>query len=180
MAEKAQRNKALAKIFLVFSIMVAAISLAISIYLGGQMKTVNKLASALERDDYRIFADCVFEADLNGFDEAWFDSFRASLFSEHGISEDEKIRVKYKFTSRSFLRLDSYSLSLKETLFSSDFHNSRETAHVLRLSGGKWRVTPESLNYALEAVSDVSEKEAPEYDFEFEFEVEYIGGCCIQ
>lgn len=139
---KGNRKKTAAKIFLFISLIAAVFSVSISIYLGGQMKTIEKTSTALERGDFKLYLSC-FTPNY-GVTEGYFEEQRSAIFSLLDISEDESFRVKYKFAGRKFISINRYEIEIKRVVYDNNKsynYNNENLIYAIELQNGKWYIT---------------------------------------
>jgi hypothetical protein len=124
---------AFAKAFLVFAVIVTAAALAFSVYLGGQAKTLDKLASALERGDLDMFSGCFADT---APDEYAFDLLRAGV--KERLNTDGDFRVKYEIKGREYHSFNTYVVRAKATVYAGDVFEEWFQDFYVCLKKGKW------------------------------------------
>jgi ketosteroid isomerase-like protein len=135
MTDKERINTVFAKAFLVFAVIIAAASFAFSVYLGGQEKILNKLASALERGDYKMWSEC-FPPDVTN--QSAFDFWRADIMESLNVDNDGDFRAKYKIIAREHVSFDKNTVAAKLVTYSGDVSAEEIVVFDLRLSKGRW------------------------------------------
>lgn len=150
MSKKLTFGKLAGIIFCILAAAGAIVLLCANIYFGGQMKAIDKYFTALERNDFKSYMDCVPKIKTEYFPEKGefekiavtekdFDSDRNGLAV---LQDNEKLRVKPSFVKREKMaasRYGKYVVTIDLTVYNeSEQKTFRGVQIVLIRSDGKW------------------------------------------
>ena len=139
MSKKLTAGKLIGIIFCIAAAAVMCVLFGYNVYLGGQMKLVDKYLTAIERDDFASYTAC-FENGVQ-LDES-------ALAAEKGIadvlSDTEEFKLTADFVGREKLADGKYSVTFNMTVYNDTEHVTFENASkVLVRDGGKWVIEVE-------------------------------------
>ncbi|MCM1023690.1 MAG: hypothetical protein NC395_06485 [Prevotella sp.] len=136
MNKKLTVGKLFGIIFCILAAAGTAVLLWANIYFGGQMKLIDKLYTALERDDINGFKAC-FAEDIS---EEHFSEFKNAISI---LQDNEELHAKVKFIYRvslsSNLISNSYYVVYSVTIYNDEEHKEiKEQLFPMKREGGKW------------------------------------------
>ena len=135
MSKKLTVGKLLGIIFCILAAAGAVVLLWANAYFGGQMKLIDKLYTAIERDDFESYKEC-FHEDVS------FITYEDFLFVKDSISvlqDNEKLHVKVEFVDRQKYRYNAYDVTFNLTIYNDEEYKALENIRTLMMrDGGKW------------------------------------------
>ncbi len=140
-------------VFILMAIIFLGI-FSISIYLGGQMKTINKFYTALERNDIKSCLACYAEQSKNSFflpsDELFrfetpvpeeeFSRYQNNIRLALDIPDDKNFFVKTKFVSRQSIDKNEYHIIVKTTFYNDADYYIEDHCFSMKFEQGKWLI----------------------------------------
>lgn len=135
MGKKLTVGKLFGIIFCIIGTAAACVLLGYNIYLGGQMKLVDKYLTAIERADFDSYSACI-----NGsVSELVFDSEKEKIAGN--LEDSEEFKLSADFTGRKKLGSGKYSVTFSLTVYNDTEHVTFENnSKVLVREGGKWLI----------------------------------------
>lgn len=137
-------KKTIAKIFLIISIIIFVLVMAINIYFSGQMKIINKCSTAFERNDYKAYSACFVDGE--SISEEYFQHWQDSIREDFNLTKDENFHIKNELIRRTNVNKmvdnveNSYLVGVYETTYSKDIKEKFEIVYSLELINGKWKI----------------------------------------
>ena len=135
MSKKLTFGKLAGIIFCILAASGTIVLLWANAYFGGQMKLIDKLYTAIERDDFEGYKEC-FHEDVS------FITYEDFLFVKDSISvlqDNEKLHVKVEFVDRQKYRYNAYDVTFNLTIYNDEEYKALENIRTLMMrDGGKW------------------------------------------
>lgn len=139
--KKVTAGKLAGKIFCIAAAVCTVVLLGFSIYLGGQMKTLDKFFTAVERDDFASYTACFASDVAQKLDET---DFAAAKSIAENLNDAEEFKAAAAFRGREKLGAGRYSVTFDLTVYNEDEHVKIENvSKVLVRDGGKWVIEAE-------------------------------------
>lgn len=139
MSKKFSFGKLIGIIFCIIAAAGTVVLLCVNIYFGGQIKTIDKCFTAIERDDYDSFKSCFSADDSEIVTEEYFSASKEMLSLLAGI-EDGKTAVS--FVSREKLDGRVYTVTVDLTVYNDSKHQKNENIKLgLVREKGKWYIS---------------------------------------
>ncbi len=138
MKSKLTAGKLLAIIFCIVAAAVMCLLLTVNIYLGGQMKTIDKYLKAVSRDDFTSYTQCFTEKISANLTEA--DMAEDKSMSEQ-LENPEEFKASAKFKDRKRLENGKYCVIFDLTVYNDDEDIViNDVTKTLVRDGGKWLI----------------------------------------
>lgn len=123
-------------IFCILAAVCTVILLFISGYLGGQMKTIDKLYTAVQRDDMDSYKACFSKADAESISEADLEAEKAISAV---LADPEDFKTDVSFLGREKLESGKYAVTFDIMVYNdSESEKIGNVTKVLIRDGGKW------------------------------------------
>ena len=136
MNKKLSPGKLSGMIFCVLAAVCTVILLFVSGYLSGQMKTVDKFFTAVERDDLQSYKACFSRSVAEKLTEA--DLETAKLIALN-LDDPEDFRADVSFAGREKLGSGRYAVTFYITVYNdSESKKIENVTRILVRDGGKW------------------------------------------
>ena len=136
MNKKMTAGKLAGMIFCGLALVCTVILIFISGYCSGQMKTVNKFFTAVERSDMNSYKACFSKADAEKLTEADIEAARAIA---NVLEDTEDFRADVTFKGREKLGSGRYSVTFDIVVYNdSEKETLKGVSRVLVRDGGKW------------------------------------------
>ncbi len=141
MSKKLTAGKLIGIIFCISAAIAMCVLFGVNIYLGGQMKLIDKYLTALERDDFASYTACFSDNVAQKLDET---DFTAAKSIAENLEDTEEFKAAASFNGREKLSSGRYSISFDLTVYNDEEHVKIENvSKVLIRSGGKWVIEAE-------------------------------------
>lgn len=134
MDKKINPLKIAGMLFCVAAAVMLGAFVIIKIYTGGQIKTIDKLYTAVTRGVYTDYRACLAEGALV-FSESEFEQMRGKYQLEWG----EDFHLKADYVSRKDVE-KGVEVTVKTTVYNDDGSESKYETFVLVRQNGKWLV----------------------------------------
>lgn len=136
MSKKLTFGKLLGIIFCILAAAGTIVLLWANAYFSGQMKLIDKLYTAVERDDFEGYKACW------AYPEACTEEEFSEAKKEILILQDnEKVHVKAKLTAREqFYLKGQYALYYDLTVYNDEEHKETQSSALVIRYGGKWLI----------------------------------------
>lgn len=142
MDKKLTAGKLFGIIFCIIASAAACVLLGWSIYLGGQMKLVDRYLKAVAREDFSSYKQCFSEADAAKLNELNMAAERG--LADTVIEDTEEIKMTADFCGREKLADGSYRVFFDMTIYNDDEHAKLENySLLLDRDNGKWVIVTE-------------------------------------
>lgn len=136
MNKKMTAGKLAGIIFCILAAVCAAFLMFLDGYFGGQMKTVNKFFTAVERSDMNSYKACFSKADAKDLTETDIEAARAIA---NVLEDTEDFRADVAFKGREKLGSGRYSVTFDIVVYNdSEKETIKGVSRVLVRDGGKW------------------------------------------
>lgn len=135
MNKKMTAGKLAGIIFCIVAVLCAVFLMFMSSYFGGQMKTVNKFFTAVERNDFNSYKTCFSGAYAENLTEADIEEDRRI---GELIEDTEDFRVDVSFKGRERLENGKYSVTFAVVVYNDSKKETTEVSQVLVRENGKW------------------------------------------
>ncbi len=143
-------SKTISKIICIVLLIILIAITALNIFLSGQKKVIDKLAMAFERNDFKMFSECM-SSDYKFTNEEFFNNIRSGYYTHLGTDTDENIYLKYELTSienvpeatKEFLGCEDEFVivyNVNQTLYDENYHIKTFGFFILQLESGKWKI----------------------------------------
>lgn len=133
----AERKRSAAKtVGIVFFILTAAACIALAaynIYIGGQMKTIERVYSAVTHDTYNDYVKCFAE----GSERLYEKSF-GELVESYRKDWGEEFRLSADFISRERLSDGSFKVNVRVTVYNKTDSEKTQSSFIMTRRNGKW------------------------------------------
>ena len=136
MNKKLTAGKLAGIIFCGLALVCTVILIFLNGYYSGQMKTINKFFTAVERNDFNSYKTCFSKADAETLTEA--DIEAARLIAEV-LEDTEDFRADASFKGRKKLENGRYSVTFDIVVYNdSEKETLKDVSRILVRDGGKW------------------------------------------
>ncbi len=136
MNKKLTAGKLAGIIFCGLALVCTVILISLNGYYSGQMKTINKFFTAVERNDFNSYKTCFSKADAETLTEA--DIEAARLIAEV-LEDTEDFRADASFKGRKKLENGRYSVTFDIVVYNdSEKETLKDVSRILVRDGGKW------------------------------------------
>ena len=141
MSKKMTFGKLAGIIFCILAAACTVVLLCVNVYFGGQMKLIDKVYTALERDDFDSYKECFWDEIKNYI--TYEDSFLYVKDSISILQDNEKLHTKLEFVDRQKYTNDSYDVTFNLTIYNDEEHVELENQIMtMRRDKGKWVICP--------------------------------------
>lgn len=136
MSKKLTAGKLAGIIFCIIAAVCTVMLIFAGSYFGGQMKTIDKYLTALERDDFDGYAACYPKDISRELSEVDFEYARSIA---EVLEDTEDFRASADFKSRERLGSGRYAVTFDLTVYNDSEHETLENATcVLARQGSGW------------------------------------------
>lgn len=136
MNKKLSPGKLAGIVFCIAAAVCAALLMLAGSYFGGQMKTIDKYLTALERDDFDGYSECFSKNTAKKLDEA---DFEAAKSVAELLEDTEDFRAAADFKNRERLSGGRYEVTFDLTVYNDSEHKTIENVtRVLVHQGSGW------------------------------------------
>lgn len=126
-------GKLISKIICAVVTVILAAAITVLALTSGQMRTIEKLCSAVANDSYKDYCDC-FAENADFLQQGEFDTMRNGYKSLYG----EKFGIKSDFVSRSNVNFKETDIVVEITFYGDNGSNKQNTPFHLINAHGKW------------------------------------------
>lgn len=134
--KKLSAGKLAAMIFCFVTVVALGALLFVSIYTGGQIKTINSVYTAVVHDIYSDYAKC-FSDSSEKLSESAFEALRQEYIHDYG----EDFRISADFVSREEIGGKKFAVTVKTTVYNDVTSASENCSFIMKKQGGKWVIS---------------------------------------
>ncbi len=136
MNKKMTAGKLAGIIFCILAAVCAVFLMLLNSYFGGQMKTVDKYYTAVERNDADSFKACFPEAKREDLTDADMEAARSAA---NVLEDKEEFHTDVTFRGREKLGKEKYSVTFDVAVYNdSEKESIKDVSFVLVREKGKW------------------------------------------
>ncbi len=144
MNKKMTAGKAAGIVFCILALVCTVFLILLNSYFGGQMKTINKFFTAVERNDFNSYKTCFSGSDAEDLTEADIEEDRRI---GEVIEDTEDLRMDVSFKGREKLENGKYSVTFDIVVYNdSEKETLKNVSRVLARENGKWVIVDEDKN----------------------------------
>ena len=134
MAEKKRSAaKTVGIVFFILTVVVCVALAAYNIYIGGQMKTIDQVYSAVTHDTYNDYVKCFAE----GSERLYEKSFN-ELVESYRKDWGEEFRLSADFISRERFSDGSFKVNVRVTVYNKTDSEKSQSSFIMSRKNGKW------------------------------------------
>ena len=136
MSRKFTAGKLAGMIFCGLALICTVVLIFMSGYYSGQMRTINKFLTAVERNDFNSYKTCFSKADAEDLTEA---DIEAARHIADVLEDTEDFRADASFKGREDLGDGRYSVTFDVVVYNdSEKETLKDVSRVLVREGSKW------------------------------------------